>query len=230
LSNENNLEFFVRDTGQGIALIDPNVVFEPFRQEELGYTRKYGGIGLGLAISKKLVELLGGEIQLQTVTGEDSGTTIYFTLPYEPIVKKKSTKENKTSFPKLKTGNKVLVVDDDEINLFVITKMLEKAGYIVEEALDGDQAVSKYKENPDIDLVIMDLRMPVKDGYVATKEIRRVESIEGFKKVPIISLSAATLEHEEERSLEAGCNYFITKPVKWPALLNIMAKCLHKEK
>jgi PAS domain S-box-containing protein len=230
LKDDKMLEFYVKDTGKGIELKNPDDIFQPFRQEENGFTRKYGGTGLGLTISKKLTELMGGEIRLETKTGKTNhGTTFYFTLPYEPVKKIKLDKDKNVKIPKTKAGKKILIAEDEEYNAIYIQNVLEKAGYTTEIAIHGKDAISKYQEASDYDLIIMDLRMPLKDGFKATMEIRKIEADSGIKKIPIIALTAATMENEEARSIEAGCNYFIPKPVTHNELLKVIAKYLKKQ-
>jgi PAS domain S-box-containing protein len=228
LKDDKTLEFYVKDTGRGIRLDKKNAIFEPFRQEEDGYTRKYGGTGLGLTISKRLVELMGGEIRLETKTGDDHGTTFYFTLPYKPIKKITEVKEKKPRIPKTHPGKKILIAEDEEYNCLYIKMLLEKADYATEIAVNGKDAVLKYKDDPEIDLIIMDLRMPIKDGFQATREIRKIEVNERLKKVPIISLTAAFMENEEGRSMEAGCDHFLQKPIEQRDLLRVVSRYLKR--
>jgi PAS domain S-box-containing protein len=229
LKDDKFLEFYVMDSGKGISLDKINDIFEPFRQEEEGFTRKYGGTGLGLTISKRLVDLMGGEIWLETKTGKDHGSTFYFTLPFTRFKKITRKKESKFRVPKKQAGKKIMIVEDEEYNSFYIKMLLNKAGYNTETAHNGQDAVCKYMDSSEIDLIIMDLRMPVKDGFQATREIRKIEEDEGLREVPIIALTAAFMENEEGRSMEAGCNYFLQKPFEHNDLLRAVAQYLKKK-
>jgi CheY-like chemotaxis protein len=214
------------DTGKGIDLTEPNVIFEPFRQEEKGYTREYGGSGLGLTITKRLVELLDGEIWAETEVGKDHGSKFYFTISFSARKKIEKKKDSEIITPKTNTVFKGLIAEDDEDSRKFLRKALEEAGYNVIEACDGNDAVAKYKKYSDIDFIIMDLRMPVMDGFHATKEIRKLETDNG-RKIPILALSAATMENEEARSIKAGCNAFLPKPVMQIDLIKILSEHLY---
>jgi PAS domain S-box-containing protein len=224
LNKKNQLVFSISDTGRGIILSDPNLLFEPFRQEEVGYTRKYRGTGLGLTISKKLVELMKGDIHLKSKTGEKHGTTIMFTLPYEPVLHPIEKMKQEIKVNPSGQNKKILVVEDDEFNFEYIREVLENAGYLVESAGDGNQAISKYNSDSEISLILMDLRMPFKDGFDAAKEIRKIEKKEMKTKIPIIALSAAVTEQEKTKSIESGCNHFLIKPIPKDQLLDAVAQ------
>jgi len=128
----------------------------------------------------------------------------------------------------LKENKKILIAEDEDYCAIYIKKILEIAGYTTEVALNGNEAVSKYKEVSDFDLIIMDLRMPIMDGFQATKEIRRIEKTKGSKNIPIIALTAAIMENIQEHSIVAGCNAFLLKPVTQADLLKIVARYLKK--
>jgi PAS domain S-box-containing protein len=216
-----NLLFFVRDTGKGIDPEKQQFIFERFRQAEETNTRRFGGTGLGLSISKGLVELMGGNIWVNSEI--DKGSTFFFTIP--DIIK--SAEES--TFSELQslrldikfTGKIVLVAEDIQSNFDMIRIMLEKTDVKLLYAEDGGQALNICKSQDDIDLVLMDILMPVMDGYDATKAIRKVRPL-----LPIIALTAFAYEEDKIRCLEAGCNDFIAKPIDRYELINMMSKFL----
>ena len=178
LKDENRLEFYVRDTGIGIAEDKQEEIFKPFLQADVSHTRKYGGTGLGLTISKKLIELMGGEIKLTSKIGEAHGSTFYFTILYKPIETKKTNNVVEARILNNKTNYTILVAEDNFLNQQVTKKMLEKSGYNVILSNDGKEAISIYRSDPSIDLILMDIEMPVLNGHEATKVIRNIETQE----------------------------------------------------
>src|SRR6185503_13634017 len=203
------LEFAIKDTGIGIPLDKQGKVFESFEQAAADTTRKFGGTGLGLAIVKQLVELQGGEVWVNSEPG--SGSNFGFRLPFE-----KGTVEDKaihTDKPDIVVDEKyhprVLIVEDNPINRMLVIKVLEKWGFQTDIAENGQIALDKYSEN-DYNIILMDLQMPVKDGYETTQDIRALKSAK--KDVPIIAMTAHAIKSERERCLAIGMNDFIPKP------------------
>lgn len=222
IKDDNAIEFYVRDTGIGIAEEQQKIIFEPFRQAEEKTTRKYGGTGLGLSISKKLIEMMGGSIDLQSTVGE--GTTCYFTVPFVKGEKDKMKADiTKAAAANLKTM-KILVAEDNRINQMVIRKTLEKLGCEVLIADDGRDAISLLKSEPDIGLILMDMYMPHLDGIEATKVIRKMEKEKGARRIPIIGFTASTTREDRKLTIDAGCDDVIMKPVQRELLINIIKK------
>jgi two-component system, sensor histidine kinase len=194
--------FSVSDTGIGIAAERQSAVFQAFAQEDSSTTRKYGGTGLGLSISKKIVEMMGGELHLESE--KNVGTTFSFTLQLKKVSKQHSVK--KEFAPDLQ-GSRILLVEDNKVNQFLANALLVSWNAEVEISEDGLDAVERMKNNG-FDLILMDLQMPLMDGFEATEQIRQTL----HSAVPIIGLSANALNGERERSLEMGMNDYVSKP------------------
>jgi len=217
-----NLLFYVKDTGIGISEDKHDIIFDSFRQASASNTKIYGGTGLGLAITKKMVELLGGEIWVKSAP--EQGSTFYFTMPYQPtfisddenlngsIVKraKKLILENKT----------LLVVEDDDQSYFFFESILKKTKSKIVRAIDGQEAVD-FCNNQKFDLILMDIRLPKMNGYVATKKIKELHP-----EIKIIAQTAFAMVGEKERCLEAGCDDYISKPINIAELFNTIEKNL----
>jgi signal transduction histidine kinase len=222
---DRTIEFCIRDTGKGIPDDRLKIIFEPFRQVDCGATCKYGGTGLGLTMSKRLVELMGGAIRVESSTDDNHGTVFYFTLPYEQAPPEEAfVLPELTDKPRAKTavgGGKILVAEDTIVSFKMLNRMLEKAEYEVILAGDGQQAVSKFESDRSIDLILTDVHMPVMDGLEATALIRKIEAKSGVKNgIPIIALSAAAMQTDRERGiLAAGMSHYLTKPVNRKELL-----------
>lgn len=227
LENEtgHQLQFEVKDTGIGIAKDKLDSIFDKFQQADGSTARQYGGTGLGLAISQKIVELMGGKLQ---VTSEvDLGSSFYFSIPIDTpstaiggIVQSSpnlvefpasSGTQMKKLSPKYKTGLKVLVVEDTRVNQQVIQVMLNLLGLEVDIANNGVEALEYCQQN-EVDAILMDCHMPVMDGYEATQKIRQLEGWAAY--VPIIAVTANVIKEDRERCFEIGMNGFLSKPVK----------------
>jgi CheY-like chemotaxis protein len=216
------LEFYVKDTGIGIPKDRQEAIFERFIQADIGDTRAFEGSGLGLSISKAYVEMLGGKIRVESKEG--IGSTFYFTLPYvTEIMKEKLTKEEVPTSHKetLTTKLKILIAEDEETSEEYITTIVQDFGKEIINVQNGKDAVEACHNNQDIDLVLMDIRMPEMDGYEATRQIRKFN-----KDVIIIAQTAYALSGDKEKAIEAGCNDYITKPVKKEELIKKIQKIL----
>ena len=200
--------FSVSDTGIGIAAERQAAVFQAFAQEDNSTTRKYGGTGLGLSISKRIVEMMGGELKL--TSEKNVGTTFSFQIVLKKALEAAPVK--KEFNPDLQ-GSQILLVEDNKVNQFLANALLTSWKANVDFSEDGQDAIDKLKEK-EYDLVLMDLQMPVLDGFEATQHIREVLK----SKIPIIGLSANALNGERERSLERGMDDYVSKPFQ-PELL-----------
>lgn len=215
----NKLEFFIEDTGIGIQIDFHDDIFEQFIKVSQDSSRLYEGVGLGLAICKGNIELLNGKIWIDSAPG--NGSKFYFTIPYEPI------EEGEIKFPKktYNTGNledlTVLVAEDDDINFFYIKEIFKGTGAEVLHAVNGREAVDLVQNNTKIDIVLIDIKMPVMNGYEAIKMIR-----ESRPELPIIAQTAFALSNEMLKAFNAGSNDYISKPFKKEQLLSMVIKHL----
>jgi hypothetical protein len=219
------LEFFVKDTGIGIPQKQRQIIFERFRQGSESNDRGYEGSGLGLSISKSYVEMLGGRIWVESEEGK--GSTFYFTIPYNSVTEDSRTiedvvfAENKVQIKKLK----MLIVEDDEISYSLLSRIVQKISKEILHAITGVQAVESCRNNPDLDLVLMDIRMPMMNGLEATQQIRQFN-----KDVIIIAQTAYGFSGDCEKAMEAGCNDYISKPINKTLLYELINKHCNKKK
>ena len=215
------LEFYVQDTGIGIAPEKHDIIFERFRQVDMEVTRSYEGIGLGLTISKAFVEKLGGKIWVESLLGK--GATFYFNIPYSSteLNQVKNTSENSMG-GQLEFVN-VLIVEDDDICTLLLKELLENEKANIFFAKNGKEAID-IVNNQEIHLVLMDLRMPVMDGFEATTLIKRINP-----DMPVIAQSAYAFSTDKDKAKIAGCDDFIIKPVNWEILLPLIKKHLTKQ-
>lgn len=203
------LEFYVKDTGIGIRMDRQEAIFERFIQADIADTMARQGAGLGLSISKAYAEMLGGTIWVESEKG--GGSTFYFTIRYEPVTKEQAVDENKDDSPgEMSAMNKlkILIAEDDTVSEMLLSVMVRKFGEEIISVKNGKDAVGACRNNPDIDLVLMDIQMPEMNGYDATRKIREFN-----KEIIIIAQTAYAMEGDINKALEAGCNDHIAKPV-----------------
>ncbi len=200
--------FEVTDTGIGIPKELQQTIFESFSQASIEINKKYGGTGLGLSISKKLVALMGGELQVQSQVGEGSTFSFKLSLPVHRGAVAKSIAEP-INTDKIFAGKAVLVADDNAVNVFVLKQFLQKWGATIGVAENGEEALKMLEEQP-YDIVLMDIQMPVKDGIEATREIRA--SAKPWRNIPIIALTASHEDEISEKIKAIGMNSHIIKP------------------
>lgn len=220
-------KFYVSDTGIGISKDKQEFIFDLFRQIDDSHTRTYEGTGIGLSISKKLTELLGGSIWLESE--ENVGSTFYFTIPYEMTeTNDKSdvagTNEDEAIEPKRKLssdGKTLLIVEDDEASYELLKILIGNPLVNIMWAKNGKMAIHYCKNNQNIDLVLMDINMPVMNGHEATKEIKKFRP-----KLPIIAQTAYAIAGDKEKALDAGCDDYISKPIKKELLRKKIEKWL----
>ena len=208
LKNE-NIEIFIKDTGIGINIEDQELIFGRFSQVENELPKTIGGLGLGLSIAKENTELLGGEILVVSKKGK--GATFLVTIPYNPIFK--DQEEDNVEYEFI-----ILIAEDEEINylfLEIILKEEMKLNCNILHAKDGSEAVKICKNNPKIDFVLMDIKMPKMNGFEATKQIRILNP-----KLPIIALTAYSTLEDKEKAIDAGCIDFVSKPINNKKLIN----------
>jgi signal transduction histidine kinase/CheY-like chemotaxis protein/predicted hydrocarbon binding protein/HPt (histidine-containing phosphotransfer) domain-containing protein len=217
-----NIFFSVKDTGIGIPDEKMENIFERFMQGDTNITRKYGGTGLGLAITKQLIELLGGAINLRK--NDESGVEFYFTLPYQKIFQEKITPKSKELLQPFKfdAQKKVLIVEDNLMNQKLATIILQNNGFEnIDIAENGVKAIDILKEK-EFDLILMDIQMPIMDGYRATSFIRDELHIS----TPIIAMTAHALAGEKEKCIQIGMNDYLSKPFKENDLLEKISRWL----
>ncbi len=228
------LAFSVHDTGIGIAENKQRLIFEAFQQVDATTSRKYGGTGLGLTISREISRLLGGEIHVESHPGQGSTFTLYVPATYEGPEHELpdhdsdqvlSAPEEPVLSKPIFDGQKVLVVDDDVRNIFALTSLLEHQNLRVLFAENGKDAIRLLTENPDIELVLMDIMMPEMDGFETTQEIRKIKKYRGL---PIIAVTAKAMKGDREKCLERGLSDYVTKPVEADRLLALIGGWLNR--
>lgn len=215
------IEFTVSDTGIGIPEDKQAYIFESFTQARSDISRKYGGTGLGLAITKKLLKLFKSDIQVKSKEGE--GTSFNFSIAFEKVDQQKvdAVLEQETGAFK---GKKVLVVDDNEINILIVKRILNTWGLESEVAADGEEAITKVMENA-YDLILMDINMPGIDGFETTSIIRDLEG-EYFQKVPVIALTGSTEYHDSTKIATSGMNGYLLKPFNHDKVKSVLTEFL----
>ena len=217
------LQFYVKDTGIGIPENRQEAVFERFVQADIEDKNAHQGAGLGLAITKNYVESLGGEIWVESE--ENKGSTFFFTLPYNVISEFKLADDQENSVDKDIIVNplKILIAEDDEVSGLLLIETLSRFSDEILLASTGVAALDICRDNPDIDLILMDIQMPEMGGYDAVKEIRSFNN-----DVVIIAQTAYGLEGDREKSLKAGCNDYIAKPINKTLLYQLIFKYFGK--
>jgi len=204
-----NLEISVTDTGIGISVDKIPRIFEEFSQIENNAISKYSGTGLGLAIAQRLVQLMGGNIKVDSTVGK--GSRFFFKIPLEITELKQIEQPKPQTTETISPYLNILLVEDNLINRKLVERWLKLKGWEVILAKNGVESLQKYQKNK-VDVVLMDIQMPVMDGYEATVKIREIENITG-NHVPIIALTAHALESHREKSFSSGMDDFLTKPI-----------------
>ena len=218
----------VKDTGIGMSEEFQKHVFEIFEREQNSTNSSVEGYGIGLAIIQKLTKLMGGTIEVHSRLGQGTEFTIdiRMELPEKEEGKLPSENENRISTDCF-CGKRVLVVEDNELNREIISELLKEEGFLIEEAVNGVEAIDKvvHSKNGYFDLILMDIQMPVMDGYKATREIRRMKE-PALAGIPIVALTANTFEEDKKRCFAAGMNGHIEKPINRQTVRNTLANIL----
>ena len=217
-------EFYVRDTGIGMSAEYQKHIFEQFSREETSTVSKTEGTGLGMPITKRLVEMMDGSIDLLSVQGQGTEFTVHLRLPLCGVPKQ----ETPVADPEF-AGMRLLVVEDNELNMEITTTVLEEAGFVVDQAVNGQAALEKIATAApgQYALVLMDIQMPVMDGYEATRRIRAL--LDPAKaQIPIVAMTANAFAEDRENALAAGMNEHIAKPFDIHTLLWKLAEILKK--
>ena len=213
-------EFYVQDTGIGVPKNRQKAIFNRFEQADISDTRAFEGSGLGLAISRSYTKMLGGEIWLESE--ENKGSVFYFSIPLGKhaatrINANQGDEEKNTSNSGMKPSKeklKILIAEDDEDSFLYLSAIFKKMSPHIYRAITGKEAVDKYNEHPDTDLILMDIKLPEMDGYEATRKIRKQD-----RNIPIIAQTAYAMAGDSKKAVDAGCNDYITKPIKKKELL-----------
>lgn len=233
---EGNVDLLLRvhDTGQGM---DPNFVyriFRPFEQESIETGKKYGGTGLGMAITDQLVHLMGGQILVESLPGKGSDFTVYLTLPQAEADEQASVTgraEDQNQYENAFQGCRILMAEDNDINAMIAVELLEGMGAKVDVAQNGQLALEAFQAKPEhyYDFILMDVQMPVLDGRAATRALRALDRSDATE-IPIFALSADAFIEDERLSMESGMNGHYSKPIDFIALRrNVGAYLRRKE-
>jgi len=214
LENNSTLKFFVKDTGIGMEKEEQQYIFEQFRQADVGTTRKYGGTGLGLTIAKKLTELMGGEIFVESEKGQ--GSAFYFVLPYHPVSKntEKEIKDTTAISNYNWLGKTILVVEDDKTSFQFLREVLSRTKVKILHAETGEDSVKMANKYPEINIVLMDVRLPKMNGYTATEKIKKLRP-----ELPVIAQTAYAMKEDKNKCLSNGFDDYISKPIAYNILL-----------
>lgn len=220
------IEFYVKDSGIGILKDKHEAIFERFVQADLSITKPYEGSGLGLAISKAFAEMIGGEVRVDSEFGK--GSTFYLTLPFKDVDSRDKNKSPKNNHHKnLKESMKdldILIVENDEPSVLYLKILLKDKCHSMQIARTGAEAIDLIKKHSSTDLILMDVRMPDMDGYAATKKIREFN-----KDVQILAQTAYAMESDKIRAMEAGCNGYISKPIREEELFTLINSLFYKK-
>ncbi len=220
---ENNLQFYVEDTGIGVEKDLQYKIFDRFSQGNLDLSKQHKGTGLGLAITKKIVELFDGEIWLNSSI---QGTSVFFKIPYNksktPLISS-VTEEQKPTIQVKKNNLTILVAEDEEYNMMYISELFSMSNFKIIEATNGKKAIELIQKHPEIQLVLMDIKMPVMDGNEAMKEIKKFRP-----ELPIIALSAFAMESDRVKALALGFDAYLTKPLDRKLLFQLIEKFSQK--
>ena len=220
------MEFVCRDTGIGMAEEFQKHIFEPFAQEHAGSRTRFSGTGLGMPISKKLIEKMGGTITFESAEG--IGTTFVIRVPFKIDLDVDIREEQADVSEKSIKGLHILLAEDNELNMEIAEFVLQNEGAEVSKAWNGEETVELFRksESGEFDAILMDIMMPVMNGYEATKMIRSLDR-EDAKVIPIIAMTANAFTEDRLRAKEAGMNEHIAKPFDVKLLVKIIHKLVH---
>lgn len=216
---DESIVFYVRDTGIGISKNRQEAIFERFVQADLDYKRPHEGSGLGLSIVKAYSHLMKGEVWLDSEEGR--GSTFYFALPYIPVTSNPESPRDISTLEDEDSSYKILIAEDDEISYKLLEKILSEDRFTIIHVWNGEDAVCVMRNNPEISMILMDLRMPLTDGLEAAKKIRQFN-----KSVKIIAITINAFSIDKEIALKSGCDDYILKPVDKKTLINTIKKHL----
>jgi len=222
--NQNRFQFKIKDTGRGLTKEEQKNIFNAFIQADGSSSRRHEGTGLGLTISKQLVEMMNGKIWVESTYGK--GSTFIFEIELKELVDQyraeRETKENTIeTFSEditLLAGKRILVAEDNLINQEIILGLLEDSQLIIDMAENGEEAVKLHEKN-NYTLILMDIQMPILDGYTAARIIRKKDKV-----IPIIAVTASAMKEDVEKTMESGMNDHLNKPIEVTQLYRILLK------
>ncbi len=226
--NRGSADYIIQDTGIGMSEEFQKQMFEPFKQENTQVTASLQGTGLGLSIAKNLVEAMGGTLQIESQL--HVGTKVIIHLSFEIVPDQPQEKANRTSeedVTAILSGKRILLAEDHPLNAAIAQKLLEKAGIRVDVVNNGKQCVDKFRYSPEdyYHMILMDIRMPVMDGYEATREIRALKR-EDAKSIPIIAMTANAYQSDITDCMNAGMNAHMAKPIDPQTMYGLIASHL----
>jgi len=222
--DESTLMFYIRDTGIGIPKEKQSIIFDLFRQVDDSFSRSYGGLGIGLPISMKITSVLQGELSFESEPGK--GSTFCFFMPVEFSNKeglRTSIRSELVDNLNLKDRN-ILIVEDDPLSLVILKKFLKITGAGIFSAVEGSEAIRMCHDHPEIDFVLMDLKMVGMDGIETTRMIKAEKP-----QLIIIAITACSRNLDKQKVFEAGCNTILTKPISKRRLYGEIKNLLYKE-
>lgn len=219
--SEETVIFHIKDSGIGIAEEKIDTIFDRFCQADNTVAHKYGGLGLGLSIARENAELLGSKIYVDSRPG--FGTNFHFSIPYNPLTETKQSGSITNKLQPVKSNHTILIAEDDNTNFRYLEILITRKhpNIVIHQAKDGQQAIDKCILYPEIEIVLMDIQLPVVDGFKATRQIREFRS-----QIPIIAQSAYSKTSDINKAKECGCDDYITKPISMEALYEVLAKYL----
>jgi CheY-like chemotaxis protein len=210
---DGQIEFYVKDTGIGISLESFDTIFEQFSKDKRSPLYISEGSGLGLSIARGLAEAIGGKVRFESESG--AGSCFYFSIPVHDSSINSETETQVKNIKKTLNGSLILIAEDDETNYYYLNSLLEReTGAKILHASTGREAIDLFKANPDILLILMDMKMPDIDGFEATRQIKLLN-----RKVSIIAITAYAMSGDEERTISAGCDGYLSKPLNKKILL-----------
>jgi CheY-like chemotaxis protein len=216
------LRFAVCDTGIGIAADKLSTVFEAFAQADTSTTRRFGGTGLGLSISTRLVELMGGHLDVSSEMGKGSVFSFSLVLDIAEMLVTNPEGDGVADPSIGEISLRILLVEDNPINQMLATRLLEKWGHCITLAENGQIAMDLIASGDRFELVLMDMQMPVMGGIEATRRLRLLEAHEGWAPLPVIAMTANAMESDRKACMEAGMDDFLSKPIDHAALAAVL--------
>ena len=224
------IKFIIKDTGIGMSEEFLEHIFEPFSQENNGSRTNYNGTGLGMSISKQFIDLMGGKMSVESAKGKGSTFTVFLSLEVDNSEKPLYEKKKETVSDSNLNGVKILLAEDNELNMEIAVALLEDAGATVKTAVDGKIAYEMFTESEKgtYDIILMDIMMPNMNGYEATRAIR-ASSHESAKTIPIMAMTANAFDEDRIKAIEAGFNAHASKPINFPALVSEIKRLIADE-